>query len=126
MFAKLSFAAAAIASLVNAGELTPGPCPVMESNRDDGFESTKMAGLWYEYVATGQFKDGLNYKCSGWSILRTDGESNKDSDKPLGSFIVYNSTKDPENEENNTFMQYKMNCANNENRCTYQRFEEVP
>ena len=126
MFGKLTFATAAIASLAQAGELEHGPCPTVESNRGDDFKSTKMAGLWYEYVATGDYKDQLDYNCSGWSILRTDGESNKDSDKPLGTFTVYNSTKDSENSENDTFMTFPLLCNDDGNRCSYQRFEEVP
>mmetsp|Transcript_7221 Transcript_7221/g.5202 ORF Transcript_7221/g.5202 Transcript_7221/m.5202 type:complete len:203 (-) Transcript_7221:113-721(-) len=126
MFGKLTFAAAAIASLVQAGELEHGPCPVYESNKLENFSSTNFSGLWYEYVATGDYTDKLNYQCSGWSVLRTDGESNKDSDKPLGSFIVYNSTKDPENAENDSFMQFDFTCKDDGNRCSYQRHEEAP
>ncbi len=57
--------------------ISDGPCPSkVNSNIPlQEFETLPFAGLWFEYVWEKGFDDGLDYKCSMWTVLQdTDAE----------------------------------------------------
>ena len=66
------FAAACIA-LASASSLHQGPCPSdFQANKAGNFDSSKLTGLWYEYIWDKLYDDGFDYKCSMWTVLSDD------------------------------------------------------
>ena len=47
-----------------------GLCPDVETNHKYGtFNTTKMSGIWYEYLATEDLKEGKDYDCASWLLI---------------------------------------------------------
>ena len=61
-------------AFIAAAKISEGPCPNhIESNLPiETFTTKPFTGLWFEYVWDKGFDDGMNYKCSMWTVLEDE------------------------------------------------------
>merc|ERR1740123_135088 len=90
---------ATCAVMASASEIQQGACPnVYNTNkRAASFDLKQLSGLWFEYLWDKGFDDNLDYKCSMWTVLETDVES----DMVAYNYLHYG-------EDNNKFSKVEM------------------
>ena len=69
--------------------------PTFESfPMSDSFAPSKVSGLWFEYVWSPTWQDGLEYDCSMWTVLKDTSEH---------EFTVFNHLNYPEEEKSGDY-----------------------
>ena len=65
-----------LATVAQASKMFYGSCPKFPASvAPERYNSTKAAGLWYEYMYDLDFREDGTYECSSWNLL-TIGDGN--------------------------------------------------